>query len=77
MYSQPIHLSHELILLFHIKLERVTEIRLQKVHAGAAFWTSELPTQIFFDLQPHLILEVFVLTDIIGTCYQLDDYYKI
>ena len=52
MYSQPIHLTHELILCIQITRGRVHPQ--QRVLAGTKFWTCDLLTQIFFKLQPYL-----------------------
>ena len=44
----------------------LTAILLQKVFAAAEFWTSDLPTQIFFALQPHLPWEDFIYLEYLG-----------
>ena len=46
MYTQPIHLTHEL--LFCIQITR------GRVLVGIKFWACDLQTKIFFDLQPNL-----------------------
>ena len=52
MLSQPLHLTHELILCTQIARKRPDFT--VKVLAGTEFCTCDLPTQIFFDLQLYL-----------------------